>query len=264
MGEPGVRLRFDEDLRFFLAPRQRRPDAVLVPNHGTSTVGHLVTSLGVPLTEVGALRVSGRPVPASCRPKDGDLIDVAPVTRPQRLPPGQPLRFVLDVHLGTLARRLRLLGVDTRYANDANDDELIEQANAEGRVLLTQDRGLLRRKALRRGGYVRGARPDQQLADVLERFAPELAPWTRCTACNGLLRPVPKSDVEPDLQPGTRRTYQEFARCPDCGQVYWRGAHNRRLQRIVAAAEAAVSPSQDISQDQDVSQSQDRDVAPGM
>jgi uncharacterized protein len=241
MGEPGVRLRFEEDLRFFLAARHRRPDAVLLPNDGTSTVGHLVTSLGVPLTEVGTLTVHGRPVPASYRPDDGDVIDVSAVTRPQRLPPGPPLRFVLDVHLGTLARRLRLLGVDTRYANDADDDELIALANAEDRVLLTQDRGLLRRKALKSAGYVRGARPDHQLRDVLERFAPELAPWTRCPACNGPLRPVPKSDVELDLQPGTRRTYQEFARCPDCGQVYWRGAHHRRLQRIVAAARAAVT-----------------------
>jgi uncharacterized protein with PIN domain len=241
MGEPGVRLRFDEDLRFFLAPRRRRPDAVRLPSDGTSTVGHLVSSLGVPLTEVGALTADGRQVDPSYRPEDGDVIDVAAITRPQPTPPGQPLRFVLDVHLGTLARRLRLLGVDTAYANDADDDELIEQANAEERVLLTQDRGLLRRKALSRGGYVRGARPDQQLTDVLQRFAPKLAPWTRCAACNGLLEAVPKSDVEAELQAGTRRTYQEFARCPDCGRVYWRGAHNRRLQRIVDAAQAAVT-----------------------
>jgi uncharacterized protein len=242
MGEPGVCLRFDEDLRFFLAPRRRREPCVRVPYDGTSTAGHLVTSLGVPLTEVGALRVGGGAVPAAYRPGDGDVIDVVALARPQRVPLPGPPRFVLDVHLGTLARRLRLLGVDTEYANDADDDELIARANAGDRVLLTQDRGLLRRNALRHGGYVRGARPDDQLRDVLERFAPPLAPWTVCTACNGRLRPVPKSDVEHRLPPGTRRTYQEFARCADCGRVYWRGAHNRRLERIVAAARAAVTP----------------------
>jgi uncharacterized protein len=258
MGDQGIWLRFDEDLRFFLAPRHRRQPAVHVARDGTSTAGHLVTSLGVPLTEVGALTVGGRQVPSSYRPEDGDVIDVSPVPRPEQAgPAGQPLRFVLDVHLGTLARRLRLLGVDTRYANDAADDALIDQANAEDRVLLTQDRGLLRRGALHRGGYVRGARADQQLRDVLERFAPNLLPWTRCAACNGLLAAVPKSEVERELQPGTRRTYQEFARCPDCGRVYWRGAHNPRLQRIVAAAEATVSQSQRQSQ------SQDRDEAQG-
>jgi uncharacterized protein len=248
MGESGVRLRFDEDLRFFLAPRHRRADAVLLPSDGTSTAGHLVTSLGVPLTEVGALTADGRRVDPSYRPEDGDVIDVPAITRPQPMPPARPLRFVLDVHLGTLARRLRLLGVDTAYANEADDDELIERANAEERVLLTQDRGLLRRKALDSGGFVRGARPDDQLRDVLERFAPKLAPWTRCAACNGLLQTVPKSEVEDSLQPGTRRSYQEFARCPGCGRVYWRGAHSRRLQRVVAAAQTVVTRDEDQAQ----------------
>jgi uncharacterized protein len=234
MGEPGVCLRYDEDLRFFLAPRHRQP-CLRVPRDGTSTVGHLVESLGVPLTEVGTLVVGGRPVAASYRPADGDVVEVRPPARPQRLPV-DPLRFVLDVHLGTLARRLRLVGVDCAYSNDASDDELIAQANAEHRVLLTQDRGLLRRRSLRLGGYVRGARPDQQLRDVLERFAPPLAPWTRCTACNGRLSQVRKAEVERQLLPGTRRTYDEFARCPDCGRVYWRGAHRQRLERIVADA----------------------------
>jgi uncharacterized protein len=239
MSETGVCLRFGEDLRFFLAQRNRRPD-VRVPRDGTSTVGHLVEALGVPLTEVGALEIDGRPVSASGRPAEGDVVDVGPVTRPQRVPI-EPLRFVLDVHLGTLARRLRLLGVDSAYANDADDDQLIVQANEQNRLLLTQDRGLLRRRSLRHGGYVRGARPDRQLRDVLERFAPPLAPWTVCTACNGRLRAVPKADVERELRPGTRRTYQVFARCRDCGRVYWRGAHSPRLERIVADAAAAVA-----------------------
>ncbi len=237
MGEPGVFLRFDEELRFFLAPRNRRLPGIRVACDGTSTAGHLVESLGVPLTEVGAIAVDGQHVPASVRPGDGNVVDVGPVPRPQRLPTGPP-RFLLDVHLGTLARRLRLLGIDAAYSNDADDDELIEQANEQDRVLLTQDRGLLHRRSLRHGGYVRGAKPDDQLADVLDRFAPPLAPWTICSACNGRLFMVPKTDVEHDLQPGTRRTYDVFARCANCSRVYWRGAHSRRLERIVATATA--------------------------
>jgi uncharacterized protein with PIN domain len=110
-------------------------------------------------------------------------------------------------------------------------------------VLLTQDRGLLRRRRLWLGAYVRGARPDDQLRDILDRFAPPLAPWTRCTACNGLLAPASKADVEPVLQPGTRRTYQAFSRCPACGRVYWRGAHSTRLDQIVGSALRAVAES---------------------
>ncbi|HUA43479.1 MAG TPA: Mut7-C RNAse domain-containing protein [Streptosporangiaceae bacterium] len=222
----------------FLLRADRRGGPVAVTCDGVSSLGHVVESLGVPLPEVGTLTVNGEAAAASYRPGGGDLVHVTAVCRPQRL---GAARFILDVHLGTLARRLRLVGVDAAYANDASDDVLIERANTGRRVLLTQDRGLLRRRRLRMGAYVRGARPDDQLVDVLTRFAPPLAPWTRCPACNSLLRPAAKAEVEPRLEAGTRRTYQEFSACGSCGRVYWRGAHAARLQAIVDAAVSAVS-----------------------
>ncbi len=221
-----------DELRLFLRPAHRDGPVPLALD-GTSSLGHVVESLGIPLTEVGLLLVNGEPAGTRYRPGDGDAVTVTAVSRPQPLPSA---RFVLDVHLGTLARWLRLVGVDAAYANDADDEALIEQANAGRRVLLTQDRGLLRRRKLWLGAYVRGARPDDQFRDVLERFAPPLAPWTRCPACNGPLSPVAKAAVDPLLRPGTRRTYQAFARCGSCGQVYWHGAHHRRLAAIVASA----------------------------
>jgi uncharacterized protein len=233
MDGPSAHVEVAPELRLFLRRAGRLSGALTVACDGVSTLGHVVESLGVPLTEVGSLVTVGRRVTASYRPRAGDILEVHPVTRPQRL---EAPRFVLDVHLGTLARRLRLLGVDTAYANDRDDDALIDQANAERRVLLTQDRGLLRRRRLWLGAYVRGARPDEQLADVLDRFGPPLAPWTRCTACNGLLSPTGKSDVAASLLPGTRRTYQDFSRCGGCGRVYWRGAHSRQLEMIVDSA----------------------------
>lgn len=230
-----LRLRFPAELRLFLAARHRADGEVLVTHDGTSSLGHVVESLGVPLPEVGSVLADGRQVTASYRPRAGERVEVRAVRRPQE-PRPEPLRFVLDVHLGALARHMRLVGLDTAYHNDKDDDALIEQANAEGRVLLTQDRGLLRRRSLWLGAYVRGAGPDRQLTDVLERFAPPLAPWTRCMACNALLVPAAKGDVEHLLRPGTRRTYHAFTRCPGCGRVYWRGAHSGRLERIVSAA----------------------------
>lgn len=227
-----VIVRIAPQLHVFLPSRHTDAAVEVVPD-GTSTLGHVVESIGVPLTEVGELRVGGTVVPASYRPRPGDVADVEPVTRPQPL---DAVGFLLDVHLGALARRLRVLGVDTVYSNDADDDELVRRANDEDRMLLTQDRKLLHRRALRHGAYVRGSRPDEQLHDVLDRFAPPLAPWTRCTACNAPLSPVAKRDVEHLLEPGTRRTYDEFAQCPSCGRVYWRGAHAQRLNEIVESA----------------------------
>ena len=234
---PSVEVWFAADLRMFLAARHRA-GPVRVPCDGTSSLGHVIESLGVPLTEAGALAVNGQPALPRARLAPGDVAEVSAAGRPQPLP--SP-RFILDVHLGTLARWLRLAGVDTAYSNDADDDTLIEQANASRRVLLTQDRGLLRRHSLWLGAYVRGSQADDQFRDVLDRFAPPLAPWTRCTACNGLLAPARKADVAPLLQPGTRRTYQAFSRCADCGRVYWRGAHSQRLQGVVDAALGTVA-----------------------
>ncbi len=157
----------------------------------------------MPLTEADRVLVSGAAAAPGYRPGDADVVQVEAVRRP--LPSA---RFVLDVHLGTLARRLRLVGVDAAYANDAADDALLQQANTGRRVLLTQDRGLLRRRKLWLGAYVRGARPDEQFADVLDRFAPPLAPWTGCPARNGPLSPAAKAAVDgaaawhPAHQPG--------------------------------------------------------------
>lgn len=241
MAGPEAELLFADELRLFLAPRHeggRLSGRARVSCDGTSTLGHVIESLGVPLPEVGDLTVDGKPATAAARLSAGQVAGVAAMRRPQPLPAA---RFVLDVHLGTLARRLRLIGVDTAYANDRDDNALIRQANDEGRVLLTQDRGLLRRRMLWLGAYVRGSDPDDQLRDVLDRFAPPLAPWTRCITCNGRLTPARKADVEHALLPGTRRTYHDFARCESCGRVYWRGAHSARLTEIVDRATGIVA-----------------------
>jgi uncharacterized protein len=237
---------FAPELRMFL-DRRNRGDRVEAAYDGTSSLGHLVESLGVPLPEVGELLIGERLAAPAERVPAGQLVTVRPIRRPQQLPgrvlAGGAPRFCLDVHLGTLARRLRLLGLDTAYRNDADDDELAEQAAAQDRVLLTQDHGLLRRRAVRLGAYVRGDDPGAQLYDVLDRFAPPLAPWTRCTECNGLLALVPKNEIEHLLRPGTRRSYDTFAQCQSCGHLYWRGAHAGRLAAVVANARLTVDAS---------------------
>lgn len=217
-------------------PHARRAGATLLATDGVSTLGHVIESLGVPLTEVGALVVDGREVPAAHIPKAGETVQVRPVDRPQQVP-GAPLRFLLDVHLGTLARRLRLLGVDTAYeSTDIGDAALATRSATEKRVMLSRDRGLLRRRELWAGAYVYSTRPEEQLRDVLDRFAPELNPWTRCTACNGLLRTAAKEEVAQQLKGGTQRSYDVFARCTECGRVYWKGAHHEQLEAVVERA----------------------------
>jgi uncharacterized protein with PIN domain len=226
-----IRLRVHPALRFFLPRRGRERGELDLPHDPTATAGHLVQSAGVPMTEVGDLIVAE--VSVSCRSRllEQDRLDVVVRARPQ--PMEGPALFLLDVHLGALSRRLRLLGVDTAYNKDADDDHLVGRAGCEDRVLLTRDRGLLMRRALRRAAFVRGQDPDHQLADVIERFRPPLEPWRLCLVCGGTLLPVSKAQVADRLEPGTLRTQQQFSRCRSCGHVYWHGAHDARLQQVV-------------------------------
>ncbi|WP_128433393.1 Mut7-C RNAse domain-containing protein [Streptomyces cyaneus] len=236
MNGPEIRVEFAPELRLFLPNGRRAGGAAQVSTDGVSTLGHVVESLGVPLTEVGALVVDGREVPVAHIPAPGESVTVRPVQRPQRVP-GAPLRFLLDVHLGTLARRLRLLGVDTAYeSTDIGDPALAARSAAEQRVMLSRDRGLLRRRELWAGAFVYSTRPEDQLRDVLERFRPELQPWTRCTACNGLLKEATKDEVADQLEGGTQRSYDVFAQCTQCGRAYWKGAHHEQLVAIVERA----------------------------
>ncbi|MFJ3620349.1 Mut7-C RNAse domain-containing protein [Streptomyces iakyrus] len=235
MNGPEIHVEFAPELHVFV-PRARRDGTVRAATDGAAGLGHVIESLGVPLTEVGALLVNGREVPVSHVPAAGESVTVRTVARPQRIP-GAPLRFLLDVHLGTLARRLRLLGVDTAYeSTDIGDPALAARSAAEQRVMLSRDRGLLRRRELWAGAFVYSTRPEEQLRDVLDRFEPELLPWTRCTACNGMLRKASKEEVTDQLQQGTHRSYDVFARCGACGRAYWKGAHHEQLEAIVERA----------------------------
>lgn len=241
MSADDVVVRVPASLRFLLPSRDRASGARRLRFDPDASVGHLVQAAGVPLTEVGSLTVDGVATGPDARTSPRSVVGVGEADRPQPPPSGG---FLADVGLGALARRLRLLGLDTAYSSRADDDELVDRARAEGRLLLTQDRGLLMRRAFGRGGpargaLVRGGRPEEQLADVLDRFAPRLAPLTRCTACNGPLDPVPKAEVADLLEAGTRRSYEEFSRCRACARVYWRGAHSRRIDVLVERAMAA-------------------------
>ncbi|WP_053660497.1 Mut7-C RNAse domain-containing protein [Streptomyces sp. MMG1121] len=217
-------------------PRSRRGGTTPLATDGVSTLGHVIESLGVPLTEVGTLVVDGRAVPVAHIPAAGERVEVRAVERPQQVP-GAPLRFLLDVHLGTLARRLRLLGVDTAYeSTDIGDPALATRSAAEKRVMLSRDRGLLRRRELWAGAFVYSTSPDDQLHDVLDRFAPDLRPWSRCTACNGLLQEATKDQLSDQLKSGTQRSYDVFAQCTSCGRAYWKGAHHEQLEAVVERA----------------------------
>ena len=141
-------------------------------------------------------------------------------------------RFVLDTHLGKLARHLRMLGFDTLYRNDYDDATLAGLGCREKRILLTRDQGLLKRRIVTRGYYVRETRPREQLREVLRRFDlyGNMQPWRRCLTCNGCLAAVQKERVIHRLEVNTRRYFHRFWMCADCGRIYWQGSHYQHMQ----------------------------------
>lgn len=175
----------------------------------------MIESLGVPHTEVDLILVDGEPVDFSYIVQNGDRISVYPVFEAVDITPlvrlrAHPLRvvrFVLDNHLGKLATYLRLLGFDALYRNDYNDEVLARLSVEERRILLTRDRGLLKRGGITHGYCVRGTDPEQQLLEVIRRFdlGSATRPFNRCLLCNSLLEPVSKEAVSHRLPPKGER-----------------------------------------------------------
>lgn len=212
------------------------------------SVKDLVESLGVPHPEIALVLVDDEPVGFDHLLSGGERVAVFPPfhgidlagVRTVAPPPVEP-RFVLDVHLGTLTRRLRLLGFDSWYRTDADDDELATVAVDDRRILLTRDRGLLMRRVVSHGYCPRSDDPELQALEVIRRFdlVSRMAPLTRCVNCNGELAPVDKADVLDLLPPRTRVEFDEFARCGRCGQVYWPGSHVDAVDGFLARATGA-------------------------
>ncbi len=140
--------------------------------------------------------------------------------------------FILDVHLGKLAKLLRMMGFDTLYRNDLEDEEIIRIADQENRVVLTRDRGILNNKRVKRGHFVESIFARQQLTEVIDAFAlkDSLSFLSRCLICNGLISEVSKEEVDHALEPRTRRIFTRFFRCLHCGKVYWEGSHFERMK----------------------------------
>jgi uncharacterized protein len=241
---PGLRVevRFYAELNDFLPiDRRGRPFSVEVAS-GT-TVKDLVESLGVPHTEVEVILVEGRSVGFSHQVSDQDHVSVYPVFESLDVSPllrlrPEPLRhprFVVDVHLGGLARHLRLLGFDTTWHKDASDEELTDTSVSERRILLTKDTGLLKRRAISHGHYVRGTSAVAQAVEVLRRFDlfDATAPFTRCLECNSALELARKEDLAGRVPRRVAAEHDAFRLCPGCGRVYWPGSHYRHLAGVV-------------------------------
>ena len=235
--------RFYEELNDFL-PKEKKK--ILFPHQfsPSATVKDIIESLGVPHAEVDLILVNGKSVDFSFQLTEGDQVSIYPVfelfdisplykLRPEPL---RKIRFILDVHLGKLARYLRLLGFDTRYDTQYPDNEIIAISKKENRIILTRDIGLLKNKQVTHGYWLRETDPKKQVREIIKKFdlIKKCKPFTRCLECNGEITSIDQSTIDRTTIPVRVKEIQsDFYQCVSCQRTYWQGTHYKKLMGLV-------------------------------
>jgi uncharacterized protein with PIN domain len=235
--------RFYEELNDFL-PREQRKRTNLYRFSGHPGIKDPIEVFGVPHTEVDLIVVNGQSVGFDHQLRAGDRVAVYPVFETLDITPlvklrEKPLRnprFVLDVNLGKLAKRMRMLGFDCLYRNDYKDADIVKSAVNDRRIVLTRDRRLLYNKQIDHGYWVRAVDVDAQVDEILQRFDLYglIQLFSRCLICNGVLATVAKADIWDRLEPKTRLYYNDFYQCADCQRIYWQGSHMQNMLKRLA------------------------------
>jgi uncharacterized protein with PIN domain len=151
------------------------------------------------------------------------------------MPSSRP-KFAVDEMLGTMARWLRIMGYDAAYEKDRDDEEIINAAMAQGRILITRDKELAARME-KSGLYIDSDRLEEQLRQVWQEYGLRLdQDMTRCTVCNGELEPMKEENAKDKVPEGVFLLNHEFFQCRSCDKIYWRGTHwlniNKRLSAL--------------------------------
>lgn len=146
------------------------------------------------------------------------------------------MKFIVDCMLGKLAKWLRMLGYDTAYIQDADDDDLVRIAVREDRLLLTRDTALCERRMVRtRCIFIDWGSTSAQVRQVFDKLGLTLSSdnlFTRCTICNGEITSLDKSEAYGRVPPFVYKTQTEYGYCAKCDKIYWRGTH---VQHVIEA-----------------------------
>lgn len=142
-------------------------------------------------------------------------------------------KFICDGMLGKLSRLLRMIGIDTAYSNKGM--AILLSARREERVILTRNSRLKGREDV---FFVEATTPEQQLRALVERYGlwPDIEPFSRCVLCNERLVPVEKAAVRAKVPYFTYQHHDEYARCPACGRIYWKGSHYMNMLKEIEVA----------------------------
>ena len=142
--------------------------------------------------------------------------------------------------LGTIAKKLRMLGYDSKYFGTINDDELVLIAKKENRVVITRDH-LLAINATQHDIMtieIHTKTEREQLVEIANKMGWKkltlAVPNARCSLCNGTLEKTSKEQIIDKVPPRIAEYVQEFWKCNECGHIYWVGTHIRNLEKLFA------------------------------
>ena len=237
-----VYFRFYAELNDFL-PNEKKQHLFEHLFAGPLKVQEAILSLQVPLSEVDLILVNGESEKFDYWLNDEDYISVYPmfesldISTLNSLRP-QPLRvtqFILDAHLGKLAKYLRMAGFDTLYDGNYEDNEIIDISVKTGRIILTRDKAMLRSKRVNHGYYIRNIQPIKQFKEVITKFdlISQFKILSRCLLCNLLLVKESKENAKTILSSDIILRFDNFFRCPECNRIYWKGSHYDRMNNFI-------------------------------
>jgi len=234
--------RFYEELNDFLSSARKRQD-FSTSFTGNPSVKDVIESIGVPHPEIDLILVNGNSVDFNYKLRNEDRVSVYPVFESfdisgathLRAKPLRETKFICDVHLGRLAKYLRLAGFDTVYKSDLTDNQIINASVNERRIILTRDKGLLKNRKVTHGCWIRSAYPREQFSEVIRKFdlRNSFNPFTRCLECNEVLVEVSKDEVINQLPPKTKKYYNSFKNCPICNRIFWEGSHYEKMKSYI-------------------------------
>jgi uncharacterized protein with PIN domain len=145
------------------------------------------------------------------------------------------LKFIVDCNAGRLVKWLRLMGYDTLFFNGTSDSHLVATALADGRVILSRDRQIMKRRLITSGKLkailIQNDEPELQMRQVIDELDldSKFRPFTLCLECNQALVERGKGEVKELVPPYVYQTQSQFMQCPACHRIYWRGTHWRAM-----------------------------------
>lgn len=141
------------------------------------------------------------------------------------------IKFIADGNVGKLARWLRVIGYDTLLFKEKNDRKMIEIALKEGRVMLTKNSQIMKRRLVTNGKlkaiHIKHDEPKAQLQETVKTLNLDyhFKPFSLCLVCNQKLVPRSKEEVRNLVPPRVFKIQEQYMECPLCHRIYWHGTH---------------------------------------